>query len=120
MVKRRPAVLCREELGGGLVAKGGFTAFRMDVDQLYFADLKKRTQRKVYKSCFVPGCQSSTVKTRKKIFVAVPTDRGLRKQWAAMARRVDAKTLKSSSQWYCCEDHFEVSQFMPLVSVCCF
>ena len=80
----------------------------MDMEQFYYDNLKKKVQGKVYKSCFVPGCQSSTLKTRQKLFVSVPTNIALRRRWAAMARRVDAKTLKSTSQWYCCEDHFEV------------
>ena len=62
-----------------------------------------------YKWCFVPECNNSSSNTPQKLFLAVPRVRGVRRQWAKMARRDDAGTLTSLNPWYCCEDHFDVS-----------
>ena len=66
------------------------------------------------KWCFVPKCQSTSTKMSSKMFLAVPRQISVRRQWAKMARRDDANTITSTAPWFCCEDHFNVSMFVPL------
>lgn len=61
--------------------------------------------RIAYKWCVVPQCISSTTKTPEKMFVSVPKDLKMRKQWLQAANRTDIGDL---SNVFCCEDHFEV------------
>lgn len=80
----------------------------MDNVGAYYQKLKRNLQGNNRKTCFVPKCYNSTKKTKGKIFVSVPHDLGVRKQWAKAAGRPDAETLTSRWRWHCCEDHFEV------------
>lgn len=61
------------------------------------------------KYCFVPFCESSSIKEPAKIFLAVPKGEK-RLKWLQMCRR-DPKTVTLQSSLYCCEDHFNVSVF---------
>lgn len=66
--------------------------------------------RSNYKHCMVPQCKSTTIKTPKKLFIHVPTNRKIRKKWLRLARRADASSLSPDSAMYFCEDHFDVSK----------
>lgn len=61
---------------------------------------------KFYKYCAVPLCQNTTIKTPQKLFVYVPIQKEIRKQWFRLARRDKPPTSKNV---YFCEDHFDVS-----------
>ena len=64
--------------------------------------------KKVYKSCFVPGCKNME-RNSSKILIMVPTNDERRKSWFRMVRR-DYKG--TTSRYYCSEDHFNVI-FLP-------
>lgn len=70
-------------------------------------DIKKSSKEK--KTCFVPECRNSSAKTPGKRFFCVPAKLNVRRNWARAARRIDAEYLVSKHMWYCCEDHFQVS-----------
>lgn len=59
-----------------------------------------------YRTCFVPLCTNTTLKNPSKLFFTVPKDQKLRKKWFQIANRRDPPT---TSRYYCCEDHFDVS-----------
>lgn len=63
-------------------------------------------QKKYYRICFVPECKNNEKKCPEKIFVSVPKDNKKPKLWFTQARRSYQQT---SSNFYCCEDHFNVS-----------
>ena len=56
--------------------------------------------------CFVPMCKNTDKSTPGKIFVSVPCNPSIRKDWWLAARREFAM---SKAHIYCCEDHFNVS-----------
>lgn len=64
--------------------------------------------KRMYKSCLVPGCTNTTVKTPEKLFVSVPKRPVIRKVWLKLARRNPYK-LADDSTIFLCEDHFDVS-----------
>lgn len=57
-----------------------------------------------YKTCFVPSCKSTTIKTPDKLFLHVPVNVELRKAWCKAVGI--SSTLQNNC--YCCEDHFNV------------
>lgn len=59
-----------------------------------------------YRGCFVPLCPSTQKLFPNKIFVSLPKDIKERVIWFRKARRKDDPT---NSNFYCCEDHFNVS-----------
>ncbi|KAJ8671172.1 hypothetical protein QAD02_002431 [Eretmocerus hayati] len=59
----------------------------------------------VYKSCFVPDCNNTTVKTPKKIFVRLPSNELKHKLWRSAVETPEKKAKKTK---YCCEDHFDL------------
>lgn len=61
---------------------------------------------RAYRRCFVPMCKNTQKITPNKVFVSVPQDKTRRQLWFKLARRIDEPT---SSNYYCCEDHFNVS-----------
>lgn len=65
-----------------------------------------------YRTCFVPLCKNTTIKTPHKIFFVVPKDLKMRQKWFDIVRRSDLPTL---SRYYCCEDHFDVRQKILVV-----
>ncbi|XP_050559526.1 uncharacterized protein LOC118278943 isoform X2 [Spodoptera frugiperda] len=65
-----------------------------------------------YKSCIVPQCTSTSIKTPEKLFIYVPHNQQLRKKWLTLARRKDAHCLSSKSRMYFCEDHFDLPNDM--------
>ncbi|KAK5648564.1 hypothetical protein RI129_003456 [Pyrocoelia pectoralis] len=66
--------------------------------------------KRCYKWCFVPMCTNTTFTTPEKTFVTMPREAKVRKMWFKAARRDDAKI--SSSDFYCCEDHFDLKEDM--------
>lgn len=63
-------------------------------------------RKRPYYVCFVPKCTNTTIKTKDKLFITMPSDKKARKLWWAAARRDEP--LKNHA-YYCCEDHFDVS-----------
>lgn len=63
-------------------------------------------KNKARKVCFVPLCNSSSVKNPSKLFFNVPKDVNMKKKWFQVAHR---EYLPSTSNFFCCEDHFNVS-----------
>lgn len=59
------------------------------------------------KYCFVPLCENNNKKCPDKLFVFVPRTENIRKKWFSVARRADTPNL--STNYYCCQDHFNVS-----------
>lgn len=68
--------------------------------------MPKTSERKNYRGCFVPLCTNTTRKTPQKMFVTVPQNIKRRKKWFQAVRRPNPKT---TSNLFCCEDHFDVS-----------
>lgn len=56
--------------------------------------------------CFVPRCKNTSRNAPHKIFVSVPATYERKVLWFKAARRA---LPKSSTKFYCCEDHFNVS-----------
>lgn len=63
-----------------------------------------------YKTCFVPQCTNTTIKTPEKLFFHMPKKANVMKAWFKAARRAD--TPNATTHYYCCEDHFTVSYFL--------
>lgn len=70
------------------------------------------SEKRKYKSCFVPNCGSSTIKTPNKLFFCVPKNENTRKKWFKVARRSDQP--KQNNTYYCCQDHFNVSKYIKI------
>lgn len=64
--------------------------------------------------CFVPLCKN-TEKNSEKVFLTVPRKGKRRKLWFEVARRRDS-TVITKAQFYCCEDHFDVS-IVTMISI---
>ncbi|KAJ8704957.1 hypothetical protein PYW08_012277 [Mythimna loreyi] len=64
---------------------------------------------KFYKYCAVPLCHNTTIRTPQKLFVHVPKQKEIRKQWFQLARR--DKPLTAQNVYYC-EDHFDMPNDM--------
>lgn len=60
------------------------------------------TSPKAY--CFVPGCLSKVASTPNKLFFCVPKTDNRNQRFKAVNRNL----LTSKTQFWCCEDHFEV------------
>ncbi|KAK5649657.1 hypothetical protein RI129_000686 [Pyrocoelia pectoralis] len=65
--------------------------------------------KRCYKWCFVPMCTNTTFTTPEKTFLTMRRDVKIRKMWFKAARRGYSKI--TSSDFYCCEDHFDDSAF---------
>ncbi len=65
---------------------------------------------KRYKYCIVPKCKSTTIKTPNKDFLALPTDKKMRRKWLIAMNRDDMKNpvYTATSIRFVCEDHFDV------------
>lgn len=61
---------------------------------------------KSYRSCFVPLCTNTTKATPDKMFLNVPQDVKRRNKWFQAVHRDNPQT---KSNFFCCEDHFDVS-----------
>jgi len=59
-----------------------------------------------YRTCFVPLCKSTTIKTLAKLFFYVLQDQNMRKKLFNSAYRTDEPGKWS---YFCCQDHFNVS-----------
>ncbi|XP_043485167.1 uncharacterized protein LOC122513005 [Leptopilina heterotoma] len=68
------------------------------------------SESKTFKSCFIPLCGSSSVKTPNKLFFCAPKDEKMRLKWFQIARRNDSPKAKYT--YYCCEDHFSIKDDM--------
>ncbi|KAK5650364.1 hypothetical protein RI129_001393 [Pyrocoelia pectoralis] len=68
--------------------------------------------KRCYKWCFVPICTNTTFTTPEKTFVTMPRDVKIRKMWFKAARRDYSKI--TSLDFYCCEDHFDWTNFCML------
>ncbi|KAL3282239.1 hypothetical protein HHI36_005433 [Cryptolaemus montrouzieri] len=66
---------------------------------------------KFYKYCAVPFCHNTTIKTPQKLFVYVPRQKEIRKEWFRLAGREDYKILISKNIYFC-EDHFDMPNDM--------
>jgi len=64
------------------------------------------SKAKTYKTCFVPLCKSTVIKTPDKLFFYVPQDKNVRKRWFESAHRTDEPRKWN---YFCCQDHFDVS-----------
>lgn len=64
------------------------------------------SKRNTYKTCFVPLCKSTTIKTPHKLFFYVPQAENVRKKWFKSAHRANEPGKWS---YFCCQDHFDVS-----------
>ncbi|XP_028179071.1 uncharacterized protein LOC114366401 [Ostrinia furnacalis] len=64
-----------------------------------------------YKSCAVPDCASTTIKTPEKLFIHVPRTEKRRIMWLQLAKR-DPKHVPPQSKLYFCEDHFNLPRDM--------
>jgi len=60
--------------------------------------------------CFVPQCQSTSLRNPDKMFISVPRDENVKLKWFNAVRR-DLRFVSSSSKTHfsVCEDHFDVS-----------
>ncbi|KAK5645321.1 hypothetical protein RI129_006621 [Pyrocoelia pectoralis] len=67
-----------------------------------------KPSKRCYKWCFVPMCTNTTFTTPEKTFLTMPRDVKIRKMWFKAARRDYSKI--TSSDFYCCEDHFDNEQ----------
>lgn len=67
------------------------------------------TVNKYFKNCFVYLCRNSTCNAPNKIFVRVP--KYLEAAWFKPASK---KTPNIGGNYYCCEDHFNVSTYMDV------
>lgn len=66
-------------------------------------------KRKFSKNCAVFKCSNTYVKNPEKVFIHVPRDITIRTTWLTLARSDRSKFhLKSTSNIYFCEDHFDV------------
>jgi len=64
------------------------------------------SEKKYYRSCFVPLCPNTAKNAPDKVFVSVPEDEKRRKLWFKLAHRA---YNPSKSNFYCCQDHLNVS-----------
>ena len=62
-----------------------------------------------YRCCFVPKCGNTSKKQPDKVFVCVPKDKKVKKKWFKVSNRL---TKPTDSNYFCCEDHFDVSIFL--------
>ncbi|XP_044734684.1 uncharacterized protein LOC123297000 [Chrysoperla carnea] len=67
------------------------------------------TQNKAFRGCFVPLCPNTTSKQPEKLYFSMPTDMAIRKKWFDRAHR---KGPIGKRNYYCCEDHFVLSEDM--------
>lgn len=67
--------------------------------------------------CIVPHCTNTSIKTPEKVFIHVPKDPKTRRLWLLAARR-DPKEISAATSVYCCEDHFDVSEFPKNHNTC--
>lgn len=63
---------------------------------------------KVYKSCAVPKCKNTSIKTPNKLFIAVPREKTIREKWLYLAEQF-SPIIQKKLGIYFCEDHFDVS-----------
>ncbi|KAJ8670104.1 hypothetical protein QAD02_001363 [Eretmocerus hayati] len=59
--------------------------------------------------CFVPQCDSTSIRDPTKLFFPMPDDMKTKKLWFDSAHRADEPT---TSRYYCCQDHFEIEEDM--------
>ncbi|KAH0557618.1 hypothetical protein KQX54_009259 [Cotesia glomerata] len=64
---------------------------------------------KSYRSCFVPLCTNTTKATPDKMFLNVTQDDKRRNKWFQAVHRDNPK---SKSNFFCCEDHFDLKDDM--------
>lgn len=64
----------------------------------------------VYKTCFVPLCGNTSIKTPNKKFFQMSANDKIRKKWFESARR----STPGKWKYFCCEDHFNVSILLIL------
>ncbi|XP_026743981.1 uncharacterized protein LOC113505464 isoform X8 [Trichoplusia ni] len=60
-----------------------------------------------YKSCAVPGCTNTTIKTPAKLFVTVPKNTKVRNKWFQLASR-NPKEIRHNTVVFFCQDHFDL------------
>ncbi|KAI8427075.1 hypothetical protein MSG28_014714 [Choristoneura fumiferana] len=84
---------------------------RLTVVLLVFHE-KLEMNNSYYKYCIVPECKNTTLKTPDKLFIYVPNNKKVRKQWLTLAGRSDADDLSTVSRMYFCEDHFDLPNDM--------
>lgn len=70
-------------------------------------DKEYLSNQKKYKSCTLPSCKNTTVKTPHKVFIQAPRNEKKRKAWSIALGFTDNKLITSSN--FVCEDHFAVS-----------
>ncbi|XP_030751406.1 uncharacterized protein LOC115878932 isoform X2 [Sitophilus oryzae] len=63
------------------------------------------------KWCFVPGCINTSKNNPQKIFISVPRNVLKKKKWFAAARR-ELKDVSLKTIFFCCEDHFNLTEDM--------
>lgn len=68
------------------------------------------------KTCFFRGCQNNSLNCIRKIFIRVPKNKEVRKSWFQSAR--NTAEIPSTSDIFCCEDHFNVSVQLTNRSYC--
>lgn len=70
-------------------------------------------KRSMYKSCAVPDCKNTTFRTPNKLFFTFPVGERRTAWCRAMGRREpEYKPLRPNSTRFCCEDHFDVRNFI--------
>jgi len=72
-------------------------------------------KKSTYKYCFVPKCESTSIKTPDKLFLSVPKEKKKRILWCKVVRRADMG--RPNNHYYCCEDHFNVSYTYLLLMI---
>ncbi|KAL4714501.1 hypothetical protein ACJJTC_017564 [Scirpophaga incertulas] len=68
------------------------------------------SRKSTYKSCIVPQCKNTSIRTPNKIFISMPRGERVRKIWCKAMKWDLNKPLSSISSRYCCEDHFEIEK----------
>ncbi|XP_013140972.1 PREDICTED: uncharacterized protein LOC106105239 [Papilio polytes] len=68
-----------------------------------------KTKWRCYKTCAVPFCKSTTISTPHKLFIHVPKNPNIRRNWLILAGRLPTALLSSV---YFCEDHFNLEDDM--------
>ncbi|KAJ8981026.1 hypothetical protein NQ317_007848 [Molorchus minor] len=61
-----------------------------------------------YKTCIVPECKNTSTTTPDKLFISLPSDQKIRREWQRAMHRSDYVSDKGSR--YCCADHFNVEE----------
>lgn len=66
----------------------------------------EQPKKPTYKCCIVPECKNTITNAPDKVFFHVPRGMSIRRKWCKIINR---NMISPSTPFYCCEDHFNVS-----------